>query len=723
MNLVDLVGWRPWRRLALCCGVLCSLAGAWPPAASAASIDWDDWGVPHIAGKDLNDAMYGFGWAQMRANANLQLRLIAQARGRSAEIFGAGDNDSMIKADTWVRRMGVAQLAGDWLRQQSPDEKAVLNGFVAGLNAYAGSHPAEIDPALRAVLPIQPADVLARLASLMLFNLAVDEWQMTDAIDNWQKGNAAVALRDYSKAGSNGWALGKAKAQDAAALLLVNPHLPWSEPTRLFEAQIRFGDTQVYGATFVGLPFIAVGFNQSLGWTHTINPMHNFYMYQLQLAGTGYRWNGQTRAFDSRTETIAVRRLRGLYSEKKTITVDSTPYGPVVAKSAGKGLALWVPGRDAPHMIGQYWDMAKARNLAEFKSALGQQQAPIFSVVYADRDGHIYYNFGGRNPASAQPVAREQTVLDGSGDKTLWTGTLPLDALPSLTDPASGWLQNANDPPWTATWPRALEEKNFPSGLVVSDFTNLRAQQVIAQLSAAHRFRLEDIVALKQRTHVALSDRVLDDLIAAGRRSADPDAREASAVLAKWDRNINADSRGASLFISWVLFTPARANVFAEPFNPAKPTTTPQGLSDTAAAAQRLGRAARILRETEGRLDAPWGEHHKLRLGADSMPANGATDPLGVSRSTSYVADTEHGGYVANGGDSFVAAVGFGAEPRAMGLLSYGNFTQTPPAGVKAQLPLYSALRLRELRFGAQLDKQFIVLSERVAPPALPSRH
>ena len=30
-------------------------------------------------------------------------------------------------------------------------------------------------------------------------------------------------------------------------------------------------------------------------------------------------------------------------------------------------------------------------------------------------------------------------------------------------NPATGFVQNANDPPWLATWPRALDPKSFPA--------------------------------------------------------------------------------------------------------------------------------------------------------------------------------------------------------------------------------------------------------------------
>ena len=68
---------------------------------------------------------------------------------------------------------------------------------------------------------------------------------------------------------------------------------------------------------------------------------------------------------------------------------------------AGKALALRVAGIDQPGILDQYLGMMRARNLAEFEAALRPLQMPFFTVMYADRDGHIMHLFGGRTPGAA----------------------------------------------------------------------------------------------------------------------------------------------------------------------------------------------------------------------------------------------------------------------------------------------------------------------------------
>jgi acyl-homoserine-lactone acylase len=42
--------------------------------------------------------------------------------------------------------------------------------------------------------------------------------------------------------------------------------------------------------------------------------------------------------------------------------------------------------------------MALAHNFAEFESVLKRVQVPMFNIVYADRQGHILYQFNGIVP-------------------------------------------------------------------------------------------------------------------------------------------------------------------------------------------------------------------------------------------------------------------------------------------------------------------------------------
>ena len=239
-------------------------------------------------------------------------------------------------------------------------------------------------------------------------------------------------------------------------MLLANPHLPWSGFFRWFEAQLTGGGVDGYGVTLVGMPLLAIAFNDSLGWTHTVDTLDGADLYELTLDGDGYRWDGGVRPFEVERQTLKVRTAPGT-TRDETLVIRRAVQGPVVAERGGKALALRVAGLDQPHLVGQCWDMIRAKSLNEFEAALGRLQMPFFTVMYADCDGHIMHLFGGRVPVRPAGDYDWSGIVPGDGPRTLWTATHPYADLPRIVDPPSGWLQNANDPPWTTTFPRAID--------------------------------------------------------------------------------------------------------------------------------------------------------------------------------------------------------------------------------------------------------------------------
>ena len=152
-----------------------------------------------------------------------------------------------------------------------------------------------------------------------------------------------------------------------------------------------------YGATLAGIPALGITFNDHLAWTHTVNAHGGEDLYELTLIDGGYRWDGGVRPFETRQAKLKVKQPDGTLIDEELV-VRSSVHGPVVAEKNGKALALRVVGLDRPRMLAQYWDMARATNLDEFETALKRLEIPMFTIIYADRDGHIMHFFGGITP-------------------------------------------------------------------------------------------------------------------------------------------------------------------------------------------------------------------------------------------------------------------------------------------------------------------------------------
>jgi acyl-homoserine-lactone acylase len=118
-------------------------------------------------------------------------------------------------------------------------------------------------------------------------------------------------------------------------------------------------------------------------------------------------------------------------------------------------VAMRVAGLDRPKMLEQWFRMGEAQNLAEFTSALKMMSVPMWNQNYADSDGHILMVCVGLVPKrKSGDYAYWGKVVPGDTSETLWNDYLSYDELPKSLDPASGWNQNTNEPPWMMTLPR-----------------------------------------------------------------------------------------------------------------------------------------------------------------------------------------------------------------------------------------------------------------------------
>ena len=672
------------RLLSVCLVVVLLVSGCSTTPPIETEILWDSWGVPHIFADSWDGLFHSFGWAQMESHGDLVLKLYGEARGRAAEYWG----EQYLESDRYIRTMGVPGRAAEWLEVQRPDIRAYLEAFATGINDYAEEHPDLIDDEMEIVLPVQARDILAHVQRMIHLEFVGR--------------SIRPDIQRYGAPGSNAWAIGPSKSESGNAMLLANPHLPWSDPFTFYEAHLVAPDLNAYGVALVGTPTLEIGFNDNLGWTHTNNTMDGADLYEVFLEGEGYNWPPVgvgadfVREFDRRSEVIRVKQDDGSLRDEELV-IRSTDHGPVIAERASSVLAARLVGLDQPFLVAQYWDMMRADNLEEFEGSLRELQNPFFNVIYADREGHIMYLLGGRTPIRGDGRWDFwQGIIPGNHPVTLWEATHSYDELPRIVDPESGWVQNANDPPWTATFPMVLNPLDYPPYMAPRGM-GFRPQRSVRMLDEDDSITFDELVEYKHSTRMELADRILDDLIPAARRRGGL-ARRAAEVLDSWDRSADADSRGAVLFEAWARelglgprgLTP---EVFETPWDEENPRTTPDGLKSPNQAAVALEAAAREVEETHGTLDVAWGDVYRLRYSGKDLPANGGPGALGIFRVLNFAPDGDVSSV--RHGDTYVAAIEFSDPVRARVLLSYGNASQPHSPHRGDQLELFSNKELR----------------------------
>ena len=652
-----------------------------PDTPRGAEILWDTWGVPHIYAGSDTAAFRAYGYAQMQSHGDLILKLYGEARGRSAEYWGP----DQLELDRYVRTMGIPARAAEWLDAQTPAFRANLEAFAAGANQYAKEHGDLLAPERKVVLPITATDLLAHTQLVTHFTFVYGQERLIRAFQG--------------RPGSNMWAVAPSHSASGNAMLLMNPHLAWTGLQLFYEGQIVAPGLDFYGVSLVGFPVPALGFNDDIGWSHTVNTIDAADTYRLTKVDGGYRWDGGVKPFETSTEVIKVKQSDGRFTDD-TLTIKRSVHGPVVADSAKVAIAVRVAGLDQPGMLEEWWDMMHAKNLGEFESIVKRLQIPMFNIMYAGRDGHIFYLFGGRVPERSRgDVAYWRGSVPGDSSATLWTGTLPYEKLPHLTDPATGWFQNANDPPWTVTIPSPFDPDTYPAYLAPRNMA-FRPQRSAHMLLADSSITFDEMVSYKHSTRMELADRLLDELIAAARATGTPKAKAAADVLERWDRQAQASSQGAVLFFVWTQNLAARTGPggpFLDPWKLDSATTTPRGLADPKAAVEALDLAAQTVEKNWGAMDVAWGEVMRARYAGRDLPGNGAPgDPLGVFRTAYYVPDSD-GKFRVVAGDTFYGVVEFGTPLRAKVLTAYGNSSQPRNMHFGDQLELWAGQQLRDV--------------------------
>lgn len=672
-------------------GLVSSRAAA--PAAGARSDDpsgravirRDRHGVAHILADDEEAAAFAHGYVSAEDHGALLARAFLRARGALASELGPAFADE----DLRVRTLRIHDIASLRFRELPPFMQAILNGYAAGYNRVLEGRRGEFPDWAS---PATGVDVLAHCRAVMLMDFALD-------LTPW---NVAPP-----RSSSTMWAVGRPLSASGRGMLLANPHLGWDDRQLLHEVHITVpGLLNVNGASPVGVPVVTIGFNEALGWSHTVNRFDGDDVYELTLdeSGGAYAYDGRWLPLERRTVPIAIRTAGGV--EAREHTVLWSHYGPIVRTEGGRAWAFKSASLDAVNFLTQYNAMAKATTLRRFTAALNMQELPTFNIAYADREGNVWYVFNGRLPI--RPAGYDwRGVVPGDTSRTEWFAVRPLSELPQLLNPKSGYVQNSNNAPWYANLEQPIDRARF-AHVAPQETMTWRGRLSLGILSAEREMTLSELMAYKHESRDPVADRVKDELLAALRARA---ARwsEAAALLAGWDNRTDPGSRGAVLFRAWwEEYSHSRARPFRTAWSAADPVRTPGGIADPAGAVAAFERAAAAVVKAHGALDVAWGDVHRLRRGTVDLPAAGTDTTF---QNAAY-ARGDDGKYVLEAGDTYVLAVEFTDPPRAFSVLPYSQASNPRSPYFNNQLQIYAAKQYKpalfsEQEIAANLDRQY----------------
>ena len=655
-----------------------------------------EYGIAHITADSYGGLGYGEAYAAAEDHVCNMALALAQSRGESALALGMDATSANAARDIVVKALNIPGRAATALAEQNPDIREWLQGYAAGYNDFLAANPDGVgswcdtaDWVRAATAEEFMAQYLMLLQTLPRAAQAITAAAPVQPQDQLEVAVAQISLAatlselELSGMGSNAWALGKQRTENQRGALLANPHYPWYGIQRFWEKHLTIpGEYEAYGVGLIGLPGVTIGFNEAVGWTHTVSNSKRTVIYQLQLNPdnpTQYRWNDDWRDLRSTTVTIDVASAGGV--EAISHTVWFSHHGPLMAlpgmaRSPLTVFAIRDANSENTSALIQWQSMAKAKDMDTFIEAHRQYNAmPWVNTIAASADGRAVYIDNSTVGALSDTViaawqkqlaavpqlqqlflTRGLVILDGTHESTEWletqapiANTVPFEQRPLIE--SDHYVFNANDSYWLSDPDNPATSYSPLYGPTASprslrtrmNIELLRPDSTFNYAGKDGRFNMIEIQSAlfgnDSLSAKLLLPQLLDACKASPRRLVNEQSIDISAscnVLAAWDGKFDIESRGAVLFREWITRYPAAETtlgnaLFAEAFDPANPVATPNGLANPQKALDNLAAAQRLLTKNNIALDVPLGELQTGHRMNEKWPLHGGNRHEGIA--------------------------------------------------------------------------------------------
>ncbi|MGH7492842.1 MAG: penicillin acylase family protein [bacterium] len=325
--------------------------------AESITIYRDVFGVPHIYGPTDASCVFGLAYAQAEDNfPHLEDNFI-RALGRAAEVHG----EKALSDDQLARALEIPRLAREEYERVSSRMRQLYEAYAAGLNYFLARH-AKIQPQLlRRFEPWYPL-------ALLRFKYHHQEFVEYAGL-NREDLRLGLSEQVTEKAqGSNTWAISPSKSRTGHAMLLINPHIGFFGLAQYYEGHVHSEEGWNFsGVTRYGFPFLYMGHNEVLGWSHTDNYHDHGDLYLESFDDSSrplaYRYGNGHKLATLWTEEIGVKKEAGL--EQRSYAFRKTHHGPILSEHEGRPVALKLAKIQEGGWFEQWYEMSKARSLQD----------------------------------------------------------------------------------------------------------------------------------------------------------------------------------------------------------------------------------------------------------------------------------------------------------------------------------------------------------------------
>jgi acyl-homoserine-lactone acylase len=684
----------------------------WQKQATNVTITRDTWGIAHVKGKTDADAVFGMVYAQAEDDFNRVETNFINSQGRLAEAEGERAIWRDLRMKLFIEPADMKaryEASPAWL-------KTLMNAWADGLNFYLAKHP-EVKP--RVIRHFEPWMALTfsegsiggdiesiNLNQFRAFYNGAQPTLVTEAAANEE------FEREDEPTGSNGIAIAPSNTTGRHSLLLINPHTSF-----FFRSELQMTSDEglnAYGAATWGQFFIYQGFNEHCGWMHTssaVDQMDEYLETIVQKNGRHfYKYGNEERPVTTSVIKVPYWTPRGM--NERTFTVYRTHHGPIVRVTAdGK----WVSFRlmqEPVKALTQSYSRTRATDYKSFKQTMELHTNSSNNTIFADSSGNIAYFHANFIPRR-DPKFDWTRPVDGSDPATEWKDLLSVDDSPNVLNPATGWLYNANNWPWSAAGESSPKQSDYPK-YVDNGVESARGLHAIKVLKGRKNFTVDSLVSAAYDNDLTWFDATLPLLFKAWDAAQEDEplrtnTAEQVALLRTWDRRWSGTSVPTSIAVYWADDLQRtygaecrRARVQLHEYM-ARFLTSEQLLNSLANASYKLT-------ADFGTWKKPWGEINRFQRLTDDIvhpfADEGPSIPVPFTSSLwgslasfgarSYKTSKKMYG---TSGNSFVAVVEFGPTVRARAITAGGASGNPSSPHFNDQAKRYSTGDLREVYF------------------------
>jgi acyl-homoserine-lactone acylase len=686
----------------------------WEQRARNVTIIRDDWGIAHVYGHSDADAVFGMEYAQAEDDFNRVEMNYLNALGRVGEAQGerAIYRDlrmRLVTDEDSLKAMYASSPA--WLR-------TLMDAFADGLNYYLYTHPA-VKP--KVIMRFEPWMALSYTEGSIGWDIERVSLRGLEAFYGGATPAApAPAGADagggdgafVEPSGSNGIAIAPKNTRDHHALLYINPHTSFYYRSEL--QMVSDSGLDAYGAVTWGQFFVYQGFNAGAGWMHTSSGVDNIdeFLETVSTQGDRYVYRHGDSLLPVRSRAITIRYRTDTGMAARTFTAYYTRHGPIVRSQGDTWVSVSLM-HDPVNALIQSYTRTKATDYAAFRRTMELHTNSSNNTVFADAEGNIAYFHSNYIPRRDTSFDWTRPV-DGSNPATDYHGLLSVSQTPGLLNPASGWLYNSNNWPWSAAGPSSPKRSDFPRYVETGTEESPRGYHALRVLPGHHDFTMASLTAAAFDSYLPSFAHMIPSLLRAYDRAAASDPLTAAlpgqiAVLRAWDFRWDTASVATSLAVFWG--TEIQRRVFREA---RQAGMSPEDyVAERASAAQLLGSLAAAsdsLTADFGTWRTPWGAINRFQRFNDdieprfddakpSIPVGFTSSRWGSLASFGARAYPNTKKWYGTSGNSFVAVVEFGDSVRARAVTAGGESGDPASPHFNDEALRYATGNLREVYF------------------------